>query len=45
MGSVESDLNHYQDEDMTEPYKWKIGFADAYASNNGTVVSTPRVVA
>lgn len=23
---------------MTEPYKWKIGFADAYASSNGPVV-------
>ena len=34
--SVESDSN--QDEDMTEPYKWKHGWADAYASDNGTVV-------
>lgn len=38
MDSVESDSNHYQDEHMSESYKWKIGFADAYASENGTVV-------
>lgn len=36
--SVESDSNHNQDEDMTEPYKWKHGWADTYASDNGTVV-------
>ncbi|MCX2542012.1 hypothetical protein [Pseudomonas sp. COW5] len=28
----------HKDEDMTAPYKWTIGFADAYAHNNGDTV-------
>jgi hypothetical protein len=38
MGFCGERPHHYQDEDMTEPYKWKIGFADAYANNYGTIV-------